>query len=262
MLILLKENHRAIKYLLLDKFMLKYSLEKDLESMKKFVILVLTAIIFPSVIYANEAKLVEDNKIQTRINNIGTKILNSNKFEKRVTFVYDENGKKSLLKEDKSITKRQVVVYGEIYKNIENDDELAAYISREIPAAIRSYQGGTGLLSSVKMKAAPKKYELVFDKLAVDYMVKAGYNPIGLITFIHKTYPQARQDKLSSSNLTSKRLAYIYEKIYNEYPTFLVKNTYITNVHYQNFLLTSLENRKKVAEKAKNPLTTRGIKYE
>lgn len=230
--------------------------------MKKLLILVIMTI-FSSIVYANEAKLVEENKIQTRINNIGSKILNSNKLERRVTFVYDENGKKSLLKEDKSITKRQVVIFGDAYKNIENDDELAAYIAREIPSAIRSYEGlGNGWLSSLKMKAAPKKYELVFDKLAVDYMVKAGYNPIGLITFIHKTYPQARQDKLAGSNLTSKRLAYIYEKIYTEYPTFLVKNTYITNVHYQNFLLTSLENRKKVLEKAKNPLTTKGIKYE
>ena len=207
--------------------------------------------------------MIEQNSIQKRINNVGTKILNSNKLEKRVTFVYDENGKKSLLKEDKAITKRQVVVFGEAYKNIETDDELAAYIAREIPAAIRSYKGlGDGWLSSIKMKAAPKKYELVFDKLAVDYMVKACYNPLGLITFINKTCPQARQDKLSGSNLTSKRLAYIYERIYTQYPTYLVKNTYINNEYYQNFLLTSQENRKKVAEKAKSPMTTKDLKYE
>ena len=167
-----------------------------------------------------------------------------------------------MLKEDKSLTKRQIVVFGDAYKNIESDDELAAYIAREIPAAIRSYKGGTGILSSVQLKAAPKKYELVFDKLAVDYMVKAGYNPLGLITYINKTYPQTRQDKISHTNLTSKRLAYIYEKIYNQYPSFLVNNTYLENEYYQNFLLTSQENRKKVAEKARSPLTTRGLKYE
>ena len=219
---------------------------------------------FCSVVFAVDDKdLIEQNSIQTRINNVGTKILNSKKLEKRVTFAYDENGKKSLLKEDKAITKRQVVVFGEAYKNIETDDELAAYIAREIPAAIRSYEGlGDGWLSSIKMKAAPKKYELVFDKLAVDYMVKAGYNPLGLITFINKTCPQARQDKFSGSNLTSKRLAYIYERIYTQYPTYLVKNTYINNECYQNFLLTSQENRKKVAEKAKSPMTTKDLKYE
>lgn len=230
--------------------------------MKKILFLAL-AIIFSASAYANiDTQLEKENKIQARINNIGMKILNSNKLEKRVTFVYDENGKKNLLKEDKSLTKRQVVIFGDAYKNIESDDELAAYIAREIPVAIRSYKGGTGLLSSVQLKAAPKKYELVFDKLAVDYMVKAGYNPLGLITYINKTYPQARQDKISHTNLTSKRLAYIYEKIYTQYPSFLVNNKYLENEYYQNFLLTSLENRKKVAEKAKNPLTTRGLKYE
>ena len=229
--------------------------------MKKFLVL-LFLILFSPVFASQDDDLIRENQIQARINNVGEKILNANKFEKRVTFVYDEEGKKSLLKVDRTITKRQVVVFGEAYKNIQSDDELAAYIAREIPAAIRSYKGGTGLLSSVQLKAAPKKYELVFDKLAVDYMVKAGYNPLGLITYIHKTYPQARQDKISGSNLTSKRLACIYEKIYMQYPSFLVQNTYLKNETYQNFLLTSTENRKKVAQRAKNPITSRGIKYE
>lgn len=231
--------------------------------MKKYLYLLIALFLTLSIANASdESNLIKENQIQTQINNVGMKILNSNKFEDRVTFTYNEKGKHSLLKADKTLTKRQVVVYGEAYKNIETEDELAAYIAREIPAAIRSYEGlGKGWLSSVKIKAAPKKYELVFDKLAVDYMVKAGYNPLGLITYINKSFPQARQDTISNKNLTSKRLALIYEKIYMQYPYFLVNNTYLKNEHYQNFLLTSLENRKKVEEKAKNP-STKGIKYE
>ena len=232
--------------------------------MKK--VIVLSFIYVFSTLLANavdDAQLIKENSIQTRINTVGTNILNSNKLEDRVTFVYDAEGKKSLLKLDKALTKRQVVVFGEYYKNIETDDELAAYIAREIPMAIRSYKGlGKGWLSSVKIKAAPKKYELFFDKLAVDYMVKAGYNPLGLITYINKTYPQVTQDRFSSTNLTSKRLAIVYEKIYTQYPEFLVNNVYLKNKYYQNFLLTSQENRKKVVEKANSPMTTKGIKYE
>lgn len=230
--------------------------------MQKILLLAL-ALIFSSATFAsNDNILIKENQIQSRINHVGAKILNANKFEQRVTFVYSECGKKQLLKADDTLTKRQVVVFGDAYKNIENDDELAGYIAREIPAAIRSYKGGTGFLSSVKVKAAPKKYELVFDKLAVDYMVKAGYNPLGLITYINKSYPQARQDTFSSTNLTSKRLAYIYERIYMQYPSFLVNNTYLENEYYQNFLLTSIENRKKVLEKSKKPMESKGIKYE
>lgn len=231
--------------------------------MIRFFIVVIFMNLFCNLAFANDSMLKTENLIYSRINNIGAKILNSNNIEKRVTFIYDENGKKSLLKADKSLTKRQVVVYGDYYKNIETDDELAAYVSREIPAAIRSYDGlGNGWLSSIKIKAAPKKYELIFDKLAVDYMVKAGYNPLGLITYINKTYPQARQDRISSNNLTSKRLAYIYERICREYPFFIANNTYLTNEYYQNFLLTSVENRKKILQKIENPKENRGLKYE
>ena len=170
---------------------------------------------FSSAFATEEEYLTEKNSIQEKINSIGTKILNSNKLEKRVVFVYDDSAKNNFINNNKTITKRQVIIYKDSYNSIANDDELAGYIAREIPAAIRSYKGlGNGLLGSLKLKAAPKKYEIVFDKLAVDYMVKAGYNPLGLITYIHKTCPQSRQDTFSSHNLTSKRLANIYERIY------------------------------------------------
>lgn len=229
--------------------------------MKK-IILTLALLFFP-IANANEVELTENNSIQTHINNTGVKILNSNKLDKRVVFVYDKKEKKSLLKGTETLTKRQVIIYKDIYQNIETDDELAGYIAREIPAAIRSYDGlADGWLSSFKIKAAPKKYELVFDKLAVDYMVKAGYNPLGLITLINKTCPQARQDRFSNKNLTSKRLAHIYERIYLNYPSFLVENSYLENEYYQNFLLTSQENRKLFQEKIKNKNLKQKVKYE
>lgn len=229
--------------------------------MKRFL-LILIMLTSGCVLASADANLAETSAIEARINSIGVKILNANKIDKRVVFVYSEKDKLKLLKGTEALTKRQVVVYQNDYKNIETDDELAAYVAEQIPVAARSYQGGTGFLSSVKMKAAPKKYELVFDKLAVDYMVKAGYNPLGLITWINKSCPQARQDKLSHSNLTSKRLALIYERIYTKYPSFLAKNTYIQNEYYQNFLLTSQENRKLLQEKVQNKDWKRELKYE
>ena len=86
--------------------------------MKKGFILVFSLMLFLPVFASQDEILTKENQIQTRINNVGAKILNANKFEKRVTFVYDEEGKKSLVKADKTITKRQVVVFGEAYKNI------------------------------------------------------------------------------------------------------------------------------------------------
>ena len=231
--------------------------------MKKVLVLLLVLFCSSFGAFAYEEELIEENTIQTRIDEIGTKILNANKLQKRIVFVYDKNAKKTFLKGTENITKRQIVIYGEDYKFIEDDNELAGYIAREITSAYRSYDGiFGGWLSSVKMKAAPKKYELVFDKLAVDFMVETGYNPLGLITLINKTCPQARQDILSHKNLTSKRLAYIYERIYKNYPYFLENNEYIKNEHYQNFLLTSQENRKKLEEHIKVGDFKKKVKYE
>lgn len=231
--------------------------------MKKILLIIMSAFFVSSALAFDETNIKEENSINTKINNIGTKILNANKIEKRIIFVYDKNSKLEMLKNTNSLTKRQVVIYEDYYKFVETDDELAAYIAREIPVAQRSYDGiASGWLSSIKIKAAPKKYELVFDKFAIDYMVKAGYNPLGLITFINKSCPQKRQDTFSSNNLTSKRLAHIYEYIFINHPTFLAKNTYIENEYYQNFLLTSQENRKLLQEKVEKQDWNKKLKYE
>ena len=231
--------------------------------MKK-ILLLMSILLIPLCVFAvDEDYIVKENSVQNRIDRVGSKILNANKLEKRVVFVYDQTSKKELLKGSKNLTKRQVMVYKDAYKYVSNDDELAGYLSREIAAAIRSYDGiGDGWLSSLKIKAAPKKYELVFDKIAVDYMVKAGYSPIGLITYINKSCPQTRQDKISNKNLTSKRLAYIYERICMNYPSYIVNNKYADENSYQNFLLTSQNNRRKLEQKIKSGNYRQEIKYE
>ena len=123
-------------------------------------------------------------------------------------------------------------------------------LSREISSAIKSYSGTWGgWLDSVEVTLGSKKFETVADKRAVDYMVKSGYNPLALIVFINKTCPQKRTDKIGRHNLTSKRLARIYEYITYKYPYYLKNNAYLDNKYYQNFLLTSVANRKKLEEK-------------
>lgn len=219
--------------------------------MKRFILFLLL-ILVSNQAFANDSDLLKEQSIQQQINNCGMRILNANKVEKRVVFVYSDSDKKSLLKSNSELTDRQVILYGDTYKFIENNDELAAFLSRGISLSIRSFDGiGNGFLRSLQIKAAPKKFEIVTDKRAVDYMVKAGYNPVGLITFIQKTSPQKRQDKISNHNLTSKRLAIIYEYIYTKYPYYLKNNPYINTESYQNFLLTSQNNRRLLEEKIK-----------
>lgn len=210
----------------------------------------------------NEAEIIREQTIQSRVNDIGSKLLNSNKIEQRIVFVYNEKEKESLLTIDPSVMSRQVVLYDGYYKYTQNDDELAAYLARGILTAMKSYHGFfKGYLSALQIKAAPKKFEIVADKRAVDFMVNAGYNPLGLITFIQKSCPQKRFDTISTKNLTSRRLAIVYEYIYTKYPYFLKNNTYLENEHYQNFLLTSQENRRLLLQKIKSQ-SNEELKYD
>lgn len=221
--------------------------------MKKFFLFAAAFFVFCGSVFAfDEAQVFKEKGIQNKIDTIGAKILNANKIEKRIIFVYDNAQKKSKLDLSDSVTSRQVVVYDRAFKYAQSDDELAGFLAREIFLAMRSFDGHfAGGLSTVQVKAAPKKYEMVADKRAVDLMVNAGYDPVGLIIYIQKTAPQKRFDRFSNRNLTSKRLAVIYEYIYTKYPYYLLNNKYLENEHYQNFLLTSRHNRALLEEKIK-----------
>lgn len=216
----------------------------------KKIILIFCLFFMPCVSFAQNSQLIEENSIQTRINECAYGILNSNKINKRIIFTYNSEEKKKALKADSKLTKREVIIYKDAYKSLETPDELAAYLSREISYALRSFDGmARGFLRSLQVSAAPKKYEIASDKRAVDYMVNSGYNPLGLIVHLQKTVPQKRYDMISTHNLTSKRLAIIYEYIYTKYPYYLKYNEYFENPYYQNFLLTSFLNRKLLEEK-------------
>lgn len=189
--------------------------------------------------------------MQHRIDSIGFGILNANKINKRMIFTYDELDKKHIV--PKEVTKREIIIYGDTVQYAETDDEVAAMLSQKISNAVKSYEGaGKGTIGSMQVLIAPKKYEMVSDKRSVDYMVRAGYNPLGLITFINKTCPQKKYDLISKHNLTSKRLDEIYAYILAKYPYFLQNNTYVDNIYYQNFLLNSIESRKLLETKLQN----------
>lgn len=225
--------------------------------MKKLFILFLMFLISCLSVRASasdfELTLKKENSIQTRIDNIGTNLLNYNKIPRRIIFTYNKNEKKKLLSLDKTLTERQIIIYDGLYQYIQTDEELAAMLSREIATAIKSYSGAWGgFIDTAQVALSSKKFETVADKRAVDYMVNANYNPLALIVFINKTCPQKKYDKISRHNLTSKRLARIYEYIAYKYPQYLNTSDYINNKYYQNFLLTSIKNRQMLQKKIEN----------
>lgn len=211
---------------------------------------------------AEENESTKDEKRQQYINEIGFNILNSNRIEQRMMFYYKPN--------DRSVNAcayyrdRKIQVYKGIAAYLESDDEYAAILSHEISHGIDYYSGPLrGYFSYISgiFPSASRKNERKADKRAVDFMVKAGYNPLALIVTMSKFMSQPRYEFYASHPLTSRRMMYVYEYIYNKYPEYLANNEYKNNVYYQNFLLTSRQNRLKMQEKIKNNQPSKRIPY-
>ena len=153
--------------------------------MKKIIYILLIMSIMCGSINANP---VEINAIQQRVDNVGTRLLNFNRIPKRIIFTFDKEGKADWLSKYKALKRRQIIVYGEQYQFIQSDDEIAAMLAREIATVMKSYSGmWGGTIDAIQVALSSKKFETVADKRSVDYMVKAGYNPLALIVYINKT---------------------------------------------------------------------------
>jgi len=119
----------------------------------------------------------------------------------------------------------------------------------------------------IKMYFAPKYYEHDADLRGVDLMVKAGYNPIAMITLDNKLFHEKSAfykfflffielDSLFLSPADthpsgSKRLEKIYYHIKTHYPQYTTKE--LDNMYYKNFLLNVEKNTdiKKIQEENK-----------
>ena len=217
---------------------------------KLFLIgLILFGFIF-SFAPANAWDVKNTEDLQVRMNSVGFKILNSNRIEHRLIFMAINRVYTRDFWTDVSIINRTVWIKPVVIPYIDSDDELAAILSHSIAHGVDSYDGALrGYVSLLNYWVAPNKYDLKADKLAVDYMVNADYNPLALITILNKIGKQYRYDIFSNHTLVSRRMMLIYEYIYTKYPSILVENAYKDNVYYQNFLLTSRNNRMKLLDK-------------
>lgn len=232
--------------------------------MKKFWVLLILSTLFvmSGPAFSASSRLFTTKEIKKNneaIYEIGFRLLNANKIDKRMTFSYST---KDNVNASTSHINRNIIIYDGLIQYISTEDELAAVLAHEISHAVDSYNGiFRGYLEFVPHIFIPRKYERKADQRAVDYMVNAGYNPVALIVIMNKAFPQYRYEVLGTHPLTSRRMAMIYEYIYTKYPAFLVNNPYQNNVYYQNFLLNSEHNRKKFAQKVKTG-SKKKIRYD
>lgn len=236
--------------------------------MKKFLILSLCGLLFgiaPSFASTelNESEPIGVFKTQQQkqryINSIGFRILNANKIKQRMNFIYSS---KKTINAFSTHVGRSITIYHGIIAYTDSEDEIAAILSHEISHSIDSYQGiFRGTFSNLPHLFVPRKYERKADKRGVDFMVNAGYNPVAMIVMMNKVFPQDRYEFLSTHPLASRRMAYVYEYIYTKYPQYLKNNIYQDNIYYQNFLLTSQDNRRKLQKKIESKSDKR-VRYD
>lgn len=192
----------------------------------------------------------DNNDLQKRMNEVGFNILNSNRIPKRLIFQVINRVYTRDVWADVSSVNRTVWIKPTMLPYIDSDDELAGILAHQIAHGVDTYNGVfRGYISILNYWVSPNKYDKKADKLAVDYMVNSGYNPLALIGIMNKTIKQYRYDVFSNHNLATRRMMQIYEYIYTKYPSFLIDNEYTKNLYYQNFLLTSRENRMLLLEK-------------
>ena len=218
--------------------------------MKKILFLILALILLSPIV---EAKKPTPEDIAP----IGFKILESNNIQKRMVFKYTiciKNPRATLDYKPENIgldsTGRILWIYGDVLNLTDNEDELAGLLSQAIAMGENSYKGVfRGFFSHAAYYFNPRPKENKADLKAVDYMVKAGYNPVALIVVYSKTLAQTRYEWCHYYPLATKRMINIYEYIYKNYPQYLKNNSYANNIYYQNFIHNTTKEMKKLEKK-------------
>ncbi len=167
---------------------------------------------------------------EEKVIKIGQKIMLDNKIAKRVPIFVDT---KKNVNAFSNLYDKTVTIHEGMFFYIDNDDELAYVLSHEIAHSVEAYGG---MIKYMAMNANSKKYEQKADLNGIDYMVKAGYDPIAAITIGNKLFGEPIWDWGCTylHPKGSKRLIEMYKYIYVKYPKYL--NSPLTKTpSYKNF---------------------------
>lgn len=213
--------------------------------MKKFlhIFLVFTILFVQStaVLAAEVPKLygnVEQNL--ELVNSVGDKILKANNLSTHIKFLVSNEDHVNAY----ANIEDEVYVYAGLLKVVETEDELAGVIAHEVGHIVKKHVIKQSILqmviypvaASVKyisskiwlnklaefagtltvMKAS-RSAEYEADATGADLMVKAGYNPLGLVSVLNKISAN-HLDIISTHPSADKRLVKLYNHIAVKYP--------------------------------------------
>ena len=178
-----------------------------------------------------------------RINDICDNLLEKNKISTKVRMKLRKTNKVNAY----ASMSREIVVFSGLVKICENDDELAGVIAHELGHIVNAHvyklnavnavaQTSLHVAKEVPIVALPaalvykvgfKKWmrmdEYESDVTAVDLLVGAGYNPLGMVSIIQKISGEKYADFLATHPSGEKRTLYIYDYIAKAYPQYIEK---------------------------------------
>jgi len=234
--------------------------------MKKFLSIVFTLFIFGFVNSANASTDWSSSSNVARVNNIGTKIMMANNLPRGILFKVSNQ---DIVNAYANINK-EVYVYSGLLKYVETDDELAAVISHEIGHIVNGHcakhtvlNSGINTLAKTAAQNAntagviavaagqqlattkiSRNDEFEADLTGVDLMLKAGYNPLGMISVLNKIVGNYF-DVFETHPSGEKRLMNIYDYVSYNYPAILKKGFKTTSYNSASTIIkANLETRK------------------
>ncbi len=177
------------------------------------------------------------------INDICDKLLEENKIDTKVWVRLRKTNKVNAY----ANMSREIIVFSGLVKICENDDELAGVIAHELGHLVNAHVYKLNAVNAIvytslqvagempivalpaviAYKAGLKKWmrldEYESDVTAVDLLVGAGYNPLGMISILQKITGDKYADFLSTHPSGEKRTLYIYDYIAKAYPQYIEK---------------------------------------
>lgn len=178
--------------------------------------------------YTMDTIWVKNGKYEEKVIDVGSKLLYDNNVSKRVPFIV---GRDKTINADSTLRNKIVTIHQGIFPYVDNDDELAYLIGHEISHSLDAYGGPPAWIANF---FNGKHYEYKSDLMAIDMMVKSGYNPLAAITFANKFFPEDQWDFGLSHPKTTKRLLAMYKYIKVKYPQAL-NSPMTSSVHFVNF---------------------------
>lgn len=209
--------------------------------MKKILTTFLSIILCASIVKATTTTTTvwDSTAGLKRVNTIGTKLLTKNNLPAQIEFKVSEE-------EDVNAyanINKEIYVYKGLLEYVTLDEELAAVISHEMGHIINGHCAKqtivNGVLSSINPNTKTEQDAVVLalgkslastkmsrsdefeaDLSGVDLMVKAGYNPLAMISVLNKICGNY-VDFLETHPSGEKRLMNIYDYVAYNYPSYI-----------------------------------------